>query len=69
LIYKFLLENTVYTQNNVVTLEEIRINFNNWIGKNVKSLDNGTFSQVNQEYIIEYIKICKHCKNEGKKGE
>ena len=67
-LYKFLLENTRYKKDNVVLLDDIRSNFNNWLGKTVRSLDNGTFFQVNKEYIIEQMKICKHCNNESRKG-
>ena len=58
----------VYKENNVILLENIRSKFNNWLGKNVRSLDNGTFFQVNKEYIIDQIKSCKHCSKEHKKG-
>lgn len=67
-LYKFLSENTKYKENNIIQLEIIRINFNNWLGKKVKALDNGTFGQVNKDYIIEAIKTCKHCNKEAKKG-
>lgn len=62
-LYKFLLENTKYKEGNIILLEDIRNNFNRWLGKNVKSLDNGTFFQVNKEYIIEQMVTCKHCSN------
>ena len=67
-LFKFLLENTRYSEGNVMLLEEVRSRFNNWLGKNVRRLDNGTFFQVNKDYIIEIIKICKHCGKESKKG-
>lgn len=67
-LYKFLLENTRYKADNIVLLESARNKFNNWLGKNVKSLDNGTFFQVNKDYIIKTMKICKHCAKEGKKS-
>jgi hypothetical protein len=67
-LYKFLSENTRYKKDNVVLMEDVRKAFNDWSGKHVKKLDNGTFGQVNQEYIIDIIKICKHCKNEAKSG-
>ena len=59
-LFKFLTDNTRYKEGNV---EEVRERFNNWIGKKVKTLDNGTFFQVNNEYIINNMKICeKHHK-------
>ena len=67
-LYKFLLENTRYKEGEIILLEEVRKQFNNWLGKNVRSLDNGTFFQVNKDYIIEIIKVCKHCNKESKKG-
>lgn len=67
-LYKFLLENTRFKKDNVLQLEEVRENFNNWIGKKVKTLDNGTFGQVNKDYIIETVRICKHCNKEAKKS-
>jgi phage/plasmid-associated DNA primase len=70
-LYKFLIENTRYKKDNVVLLEEIRNNFNNWLGpnvKNVSNLDNGTFFQVNKEYTIEKIMTCKFCFGVHKKG-
>jgi hypothetical protein len=65
---KFLLENTRYKENNVILLETIRNQFNNWLGKNVRSLDNGTFFQVNKDYVIDHKITCKFCENEHKKG-
>lgn len=67
-LYKFLLENTRYKQNNQLLMEEIRKRFNEWLQRNVRSLDNGTFGQVNREYIVETKKVCKHCDKEAKKG-
>jgi phage/plasmid-associated DNA primase len=67
-LYKFLLENTRYKKDNMIKIEDIKINFNNWLGKKVSKLDNGTFGQVNKDYIIMEMKTCKHCENEAKKG-
>lgn len=67
-LYKYLMGNTIYKENNIMLLEDIRINFNGWLGKTVRSLDNGTFGQVNKEYIIDQIITCKHCTKEHKKG-
>ena len=45
---------------------------NKWIKfckeKNVKSLDNGTFNQVDNRYIIKTSKLCKNCSKEAKSG-
>jgi phage/plasmid-associated DNA primase len=67
-LYKFLKENTQYKKDNIILIEDIRENFNNWLGKKVKKLDNGTFGQVNKEYVIEALHICKHCKNPAVSG-
>jgi hypothetical protein len=67
-LYKFLLENTEYKQGNMITIEEIRKEFSDWIGKKISKLDNGTFGQVNREFIIETLMICKSCLKEHKKG-
>jgi hypothetical protein len=67
-LFKFLTENTRFKENNMIKIEDIRVNFNNWLGKRVPRLDNGTFGQVNKDYIIIEMKTCKHCENEAKKG-
>ena len=67
-LFKFLIDNTRYKDGNVLLLEEVRERFNNWLGKKVKTLDNGTFFQVNNEYIINNMKICIHCEKHHKKG-
>ena len=51
-LYKFLMENTRYKEGEMLTLEEVRNEFTSWLGKNVKSLDNGIF---NKEMIIILI--------------
>jgi len=66
--YKFLLENTQFKKDNVVTMEEIRENFSNWLGKKVHKLDMGTIKQVNSEYEIIKANMCKNCNNYHKKG-
>jgi hypothetical protein len=67
-LYKFLLENTEYKSGNMVTIEEIRKEFSEWIGKKINKLDNGTFGQVNKEYVIESLKVCKSCLQSHKRG-
>ena len=66
--YKFLLENSQFKQDNIVTMEEIRENFSNWLGKKIYKLDMGTIKQVNSDYDIIKIQHCKHCNKEHKKG-
>jgi len=67
-LYKYLIENTRYKRGAVTKIEDIRTNFSEWLGKKVSKLDNGTFGQVNKEYVVEVFKICKHCEKEAAKG-
>lgn len=67
-LYKFLMENTRYKENNIILMSEIKEEYNNWIGKKVYKLDNGTFPQVNKEYVIEKKNICKSCNKEANKS-
>ena len=67
-LYKFLMDNTRYRKDNLMLIEDVRHRFNDWIGKKVRTLDNGTFGQINKEYIIERMMTCKHCNKEHKKG-
>ncbi|NDD84750.1 hypothetical protein EBZ38_10855, partial [bacterium] len=67
-LYKYLVENTRYKRGAVVKIEDIRTNFSEWLGKKVSKLDNGTFGQVNTEYVVEVCKICKSCNNEHSKS-
>jgi len=66
--YKFLLENSQFKQDNIVTMEEIRENFSNWLGKKIYKLDMGTIKQVNSDYDIIKINLCKHCNKQHLKG-
>jgi Bifunctional DNA primase/polymerase, N-terminal len=67
-LFKYLLENTRHKEGEVILLDEIRTNFNNWLGKKVNKLDNGTFGQVNNRYTIEQIITCTFCGSSHKKG-
>jgi len=66
--YKFLLENSQFKKDNIVTMEEIRENFSNWLGKKIYKLDMGTIKQVNSDYDIIKINLCKHCNKQHLKG-
>jgi phage/plasmid-associated DNA primase len=66
--FKFLLENSEYKEGNVVSMDELRDNFSNWLGKKVHKLDNGTIKQVNSDFEIVKIQHCKHCNKEHKRG-
>jgi hypothetical protein len=65
-LYKFLYENTIYQENHQILLDDIRTQFYQWLGKSVKTLDTGTFFQVNPLYTVKKINICKSCSNEHK---
>jgi len=65
---KFLKEKTRYKKGNMVNMEDIRGAFSNWMDKKIVKLDNGTFGQVNKEYIVEILRVCKHCNQESRKG-
>ena len=67
-LFKFLTENSVYKDGNMVALEIVRRRFASWLGTSVKSLDNGTFYQVNKSYEIVKCMICKHCGKAAEKG-
>jgi len=67
-LYKYLLENTCYEEGSQIPLNEIKANFEMWLEKKVSKLDHGTFGQVNKQYIIIKLKICKSCRNKHIKG-
>jgi len=66
-LYKFLKDNTEYNKEEFILYSEIKERFSNYIGKKIVKLDNGTFYQVNPEYIIKQNMICKHCNNRASK--
>ncbi|MBL7936412.1 MAG: bifunctional DNA primase/polymerase [Bacteroidia bacterium] len=67
-LYKYLIENTYFEAGSQIPLNEIKSNFEMWLDKKVSKLDHGTFGQVNPNYIIDKITICKSCKKKHKKG-
>lgn len=68
-LYKFLVESCEYSIDSYLQIEQIRIVFSNSIGKTVKRLDNGTFGQVDREYVIDTMNICKWCDKEACGGK
>jgi hypothetical protein len=64
-LYKFLVEKSRYKKDNIVPISEIREQFCEWLGKRVGKLDNGTFTQVNECFVIEQINLCKNCLREA----
>jgi phage/plasmid-associated DNA primase len=68
-LFKFLSLYTIFMKDNVITMSDVREKFNEVLGLNVKRcLDNGTFAQVNEDYIVQVLKICKHCNKEAMSG-
>ena len=63
-----MIENTCFEEGSQIQLTDIKTQFAGWLGKSVSKLDNGTFGQVNSNYIIVKIISCKSCKNKHKKG-
>ncbi len=68
-LYKFLGDFTVYNPGHSTSLQEVKERFVAWLGRPVPgALDNGTFTQVNEEYIVVRNTICKWCKGCHIKG-
>jgi hypothetical protein len=68
-LYKFLVEKSVYDKDNIMNSVEIRKLFQEYMGKDIRKLDYGTFIQVDERYEILYNKkTCKHCMKEAVKG-
>ena len=63
-----MIENTCFEEGAQIALNEIKTNFEMWLDKKVSKLDHGTFGQVNPNYVIEKLKICKSCKKRHIKG-
>ena len=67
-LYNFLKQYSVFKKDNIVTMEEIRENFSNWLGKKIFKLNMETIKQVNSDYDIIKINLCKHCNKQHLKG-
>lgn len=67
-LFSFLVENAFFLENEVTDLGDVRDRFGEAIGKKVRTLDNGTFGQVNTAYTVFTLAICKHCKLPHMKG-
>ncbi len=67
-LFKFLTENTVYKEGNRILMSELKDIFSNTIGTPIKKMDNGTFQQVDNRYLVERVKLCKHCNKKASKG-
>ena len=67
-LFKFLNENSSYCEGNTMSLSVIRERFGVWMGVPVRGLDNGTFGQVDERYVVENVKVCKGCGSRHVKG-
>ena len=67
-LYKFLVEKSRYKKDNIIPISEIREMFKEWLGRHVGELDNGTFIQVNENYVITKVNLCKSCMKEAHSG-
>jgi hypothetical protein len=66
-LFNFLTNHIVYKKDNIVFIEEIRKNISTKFHKSISKLNNHIFYQVNKEYIIEEVKVCKHCNKKSSK--
>jgi phage/plasmid-associated DNA primase len=60
-LYKFLIEKCRYEVGCFIVSSEIRERFCGYIGKPIRQLDNGTFIQANENYIMKKVEICLYC--------
>jgi phage/plasmid-associated DNA primase len=68
-LFKFLKTKSEYKEGEILLLETIRERFGAWLNNTfVKSLDNGTFFQVDQRYLVESKMMCKHCNKVARVG-
>lgn len=64
-LYKFLKEHSEYKEGNIVPIKTIREIFAQSANIRVNELDNGTFYQVDDRYVIKVFNICKKCGKEA----
>jgi hypothetical protein len=67
-LYAFLIEHSEYAESESVLIDEIKNEFSCYIGKPIRALDHGTFTQVNPGYEIIKMQICKSCTTPSRKG-
>jgi hypothetical protein len=67
-LFKFLIEKGSYKKDSVVPISVIKEKFSEWLGKRVGKLDNGTFTKVNECFVIIKTNICKGCLGEAHKS-
>lgn len=67
-LYDFLSLHTRYKHGNILLMESIREKYNLWGSTDLTKLNNYIFKEVNKEYIVETLKLCKNCWKHCKKG-
>ncbi|RKO93249.1 hypothetical protein BDK51DRAFT_33670 [Blyttiomyces helicus] len=67
-LFRFLNENTIYKENSQLEMAKIRKRFLASMMKDIKALDVGTFKQVNPNYLVTKVTVCKSCGNPLKSG-
>ena len=62
-LLRFLLENEKmqYQKGQISFLSDIKDMFSDYIGKNVRTLDHGTFLEANDEWTIKKVTVCVFC--------
>ena len=66
--YRFLSEKASYQQGATIDLNKVKMAFSSYLNKPIKSLDKGTFFQVNSAFIVSKTNVCKSCLALHKKG-
>ena len=67
-LYNYLMTCTEYKKDSIIFIESFHKIISNQTNINVVNLNNDIFKHVNKEYIIQAIKICKHCLKKARKG-
>jgi len=73
-LYNYLVENTFYSKDSIISTDDLKNKYNIWLkekfnnhSSNVK-LSYNTILQVNKNFEIKNIKMCKFCKNKHTAG-
>ncbi len=66
--YRFLSEKASYQQGATIDLNKVKMAFSSYLNKPIKSLDKGTFFQVNSAFTVSKTNVCKSCLALHKKG-
>jgi len=71
-LYRFIKDNYVYKEDNIILLSEVKDDYNNWLKEKsdnfkVKNIDYSVFLHIDERFLVKNIHICKSCKNQAKK--